>query len=185
MGRVSGLQGGDSGLWVVLEGPSKRDTGLEIGTMQPRKGQLSPAWGHPSLHLMAGPPFLPDWPLEKRRCVRTKVPANCCGPHAQSQEPPAGFHGGVKWALSRKGCCWGHSTACPPRACLPGSPHTTRWQDGREAGAPVAQRVTQPELRASEWQNVACQIKLGASKLKIHIYFNRSGCSERDEREGR
>lgn len=65
MGRVSGLQGGDSGLWVVLEGPSKRDTGLEIGTMQPRKGQLSPAWGHPSLHLMAGPPFLPDWPLEK------------------------------------------------------------------------------------------------------------------------
>lgn len=33
VGRVSDLQGGDSGLWVVLEGPSKRDTGLEIGTM--------------------------------------------------------------------------------------------------------------------------------------------------------
>lgn len=49
----------------------------------------------------------------------------------------------------------------------------------------VARSVTQPELRASEWQNFACQIKLGTSKLKIHIYFNQSGCSERDEREGR
>lgn len=48
----------------------------------------------------------------------------------------------------------------------------------------MARSVTQPEPRASEWQNVACWIKLGASKLKIHIYFNRSGCSERDEREG-
>lgn len=79
---------------------------------------------------------------------------------------------GLGWAPSRKGL--------PPGA----PPAQPRWDGGRLVRL-VAWSVTQPERRASEWRNVACQIKLGASKLKIHIYFNRSGCSERDEREGR
>lgn len=59
---------------------------------------------------------------------------------------------------------------------------------GRTGGRPVcllAWNVTQMEMGASEWQNVACQIKLGASELKTRIYFNQLGCSEGDEREGR
>lgn len=41
--------------------------------------------------------------------------------------------------------------------------------------------------REAHWRvgTAVCQIELGALKLKIHIYLNRSGCLEGDEREGR
>lgn len=68
-----------------------------------------------------------------------------------------------------------------PRALSPCSP----WQCGRGPACLLSWSVTQPEVHANEWRNVACQIKLGASELKLHIYFNRSRCSEGDEREGR
>lgn len=87
---------------------------------------------------------------------------------------------------------WGNQAPVEPGAScgLPGSgglpPGKAQpRRDGGRLVRLVAWSVTQPERRASQWRNVACQIKLGASKLKIHIYFNRSGCSERDEREGR
>lgn len=89
----------------------------------------------------------------------------------------------VSCGLSRRRHCWGqgpvHHPAPEP---LPTEPPGRR---GGRSLCLLAWTVTQMEMGASEWGNVACQIKLGVSELKIRIYFNQLGCSEGDEREGR
>lgn len=59
---------------------------------------------------------------------------------------------------------------------------------GRTAeGEWACRRGLQLIRREAHWRVrfAVCQIELGALKLKIHIYLNRSGCLEGDEREDR
>lgn len=101
---------------------------------------------------------------------------------------PVGLHGGVPWPFREVRFLGSGSRplswACP-RGARPLSPSPrSPLQGGQEAHAPGGPE-SDSDGGAGERRSAACRIKLGASKLKIHIYFNRSGCSEGDEREGR
>lgn len=134
-------------------------------------------------------------------CLGTSTRSPVTGPPCK----PAQALGPVTWArsrlwdstvvscgLSRKGHECGLGTAIPPGApswthSPEPSPHAAPWWAGLGGGGrvPGGPDCDSAGGGAREWWSVACQVKLGASELKIHIYFNRSGCSEGDEREGR
>lgn len=72
-----------------------------------------------------------------------------------------------------------------PPGCTAPEPLPTQPAAGWAGGPCAWWPRSDSDGGAGERRSAACRIKLGASKLKIHIYFNRSGCSEGDEREGR
>lgn len=101
------------------------------------------------------------------------------------QDPMAVFRG-----LSRKDTIGSRTLSTHPRPASQGAgPRAPPTQQAGRAGRRpvylVTQNATQTKMCATDWLNIACQIKLGTSKLKIHIYFNWLGCSRKDERKGR